>query len=281
MPARRHAWGEAIAAPFTVVEPGTARRPIVVHIPHASTVIPSVIRAEILLDDAALDREIVRMTDWHVDALFSPLTNLGATAFVNQRSRLVFDPERFVDDAGEPAAAVGQGVIYTHTSDGLLLRSISQAERSHRIAELYDPYHAAFTELVADTLGRFDRCLILDCHSFPSVALPTESGSSQKRPDICIGTDPFHTPPSLVARLREVFVDEGLSVAIDSPFEGTLVPLAYHGRDRRVSSVMIEVRRDLYCDETTGEPSEAFAATREKIARAVELATVGPAVDFE
>lgn len=90
-----------------------------------------------------------------------------------EQSRLVFDPERFVDDAGERAAAVGPGVIYTH---------------------------------------------------FPSVALPTESGSSQERPDICIGTDPFHTPPYLVAQLREVFVDEGFSVAIDSPFEGTLVP---------------------------------------------------------
>lgn len=51
------------------------------------------------------------MTDWHVDALFSSLTNLDATAFVNQRSRLVFDPERFVDDAGEPAAAVGWAVL--------------------------------------------------------------------------------------------------------------------------------------------------------------------------
>jgi hypothetical protein len=27
-------------------------------------------------------------------------------------------------------------------------------------------------------------------------------------------------------------------------------------------SVMIEVRRDLYCDEATGEPNERFALTR-------------------
>ena len=32
--------------------------------------------------------------------------------------------------------------------------------------------------------------------------------------------------------------------------------------DSRVSSVMIEVRRGLYCDESTGEDSAGFSAVR-------------------
>jgi N-formylglutamate amidohydrolase len=39
---------------------------------------------------------------------------------------------------------------------------------------------------------------------------------------------------------------------LDSPFAGTYVPLAYHGRDPRVSALMIEIRRDVYMAEPGG-----------------------------
>jgi hypothetical protein len=35
---------------------------------------------------------------------------------------------------------------------------------------------------------------------------------------------------------------------------------------------MIEVRRGLYCDETTGERNSAFAEVRERLRRAVTVA---------
>jgi hypothetical protein len=34
------------------------------------------------------------------------------------------------------------------------------------------------------------------------------------------------------------------------------VPLAHYGTDLRVRSIMLEVRRDLYMDETSGAPDE-------------------------
>jgi hypothetical protein len=37
---------------------------------------------------------------------------------------------------------------------------------------------------VATELGR---CLIIDCHSFPSVALPYELDQREERADFCIG----------------------------------------------------------------------------------------------
>ncbi|NBB90740.1 MAG: hypothetical protein GVY23_05990 [Spirochaetes bacterium] len=39
----------------------------------------------------------------------------------------------------------------------------------------------------------------------------------------------------------------------NQPFSGSLVPGRFYGVDRRVTSIMIEVRRDLYMDERTGE----------------------------
>ena len=75
-----------------------------------------------------------------------------------------------------------------------------------------------------------------------------------------MGTDAFHTPEWLVTHLERAFVHVCLSVARDRPYEGTMVPLEFLGRDKRVDSVMIEVRRGLYCDEETGEPF--FLVTR-------------------
>lgn len=253
--------------PYKIALPGSGRAPYIAHVPHASTRVPPGIRAT--LSDEELQREIVCLTDWHADHLFSWVLRHGGAMFASEVSRLVFDPERFRTDAKEPMAAVGQGAIYTHTTDGVRFATLTAEERQRRLEEFYDPYHEGFTTLVADRLERFGLAVILDCHSFASRPLPSEPDQRPDRPDICIGTDAFHTPPGLAEVLVAGFEAEGFTVAVDSPFVGTLVPLEYLGRDPRVHSVMIEVRRGLYCDEATGSRNERFEAVRDAIERAV------------
>ncbi len=260
-------------APYKIVVSGRVpASPFVAHIPHASTRIPQHVRERIVLDDDALQRELVRLTDWHTDHVFSWMLDLGGTMIVNELSRLVFDPERFADDAEEPMAARGQGVVYTHGAEGQLLARISEAERAQRIAEHYEPYHEGLTALVASRLREFDTCIILDCHSFATVPLLSELDQSADRPDICIGTDDFHTPAGFAEALEQAFRAEGFRVARNMPFAGTFVPLEYLGWDTRVVSVMIEVRRGLYCDEETGERLPEFEEVRERIGRCVKRA---------
>ena len=119
--------------------------------------------------------------------------------------------------------------------------------------------------------------LLIDCHSFSSVRLPYEivgaaqEGEPRRRPDICIGTDPdFHTPAWLLERLAQGFRDHGYSVAADYPFSGTLVPVKYYHRDRRLLSVMIEVNRKLYLDEKTGEKLDGFSTVQADVAHVIE-----------
>ena len=59
-----------------------------------------------------------------------------------------------------------------------------------------------------------------------------------------------------------MFSGRGLSVEVDRPFRGALVPLQFYRSDARVLAVMIEVNRGLYMDEDTGAKSPGFAATR-------------------
>ena len=211
---------------------------VILHVPHSSTVIPN--GCQFLLTDSQLSLELDKLTDHHTETLFN---YVGAAKIVFPVSRLVVDPERFIQD---PMESVGMGVVYTHTTNGGALRAISAVDRLALIDTYYHPHHATLTRMVDDCLEQYDRCLIVDCHSFPAQPLPYESDTN--RPDICIGTDTYHTSKKLKACLSLAFEARGYLVAIDSPFSGTLVPLKHYRNDRRVSSVMIEVNRSLYVD---------------------------------
>jgi N-formylglutamate amidohydrolase len=234
----------------------------VLHVPHGSTVIPPDVLRRIRLTDTALQRQLHLLTDWFADELFDlpPETALTARFPV---SRLVVDPERFLDDDREPMAARGMGVIYTRTTDGKeLRRPPTAAQRTALIARYYRPHHAAVDAAVDAALGAHGRCLVLDCHSFPSRPLPCDLDQRTPRPDICLGTDPFHTPPWLAQLARQRFVSAGFTVEIDRPFRGALVPAGHYLRDASVSALMIEVGRRLYLDEASDEKTGAFEAAR-------------------
>lgn len=114
-------------------------------------------------------------------------------------SRLVVDVERFVDDADEPMAARGMGVIYTRTADGSpLRRDLSAQERQALLDRWYWPHHQRLEQAVDQTLAEHGRCLVIDSHSFPASPLPYEPDQSPDRSEICLGSDEYHTPAELL-----------------------------------------------------------------------------------
>jgi len=234
---------------------------VILHVPHSSTVIPN--GCQFLLTESQLTLELDKLTDHHTETLF----NCAAAAkIVFPVSRLVVDPERFIQD---PMESVGMGVVYTRTADGEALRDISDIDRAALIDTYYHPHHTALTRMVDDCLEQHDRCLIIDCHSFPAQPLPYEL--DRNRPGICIGTDTYHTSAELRDCLSAAFEASGYLVAIDSPFSGTIVPLKHYRNDRRVSSVMIEVNRSLYADPN------GFTRVQSDLSHAIsQVATIGP-----
>jgi N-formylglutamate deformylase len=232
----------------------------VLHVPHASRTIPPDVRQKLLLDDAELELELLRMTDTYTDELFA-LPSLTAVSVGFPVSRLVVDPERFRDDADEPMATRGMGAVYTRTADGRHLRgALSAMERERLVVEWYDPHHRRLAQAVERALDEHGRCLIIDCHSFPSIPLPCDLNGSVLRPDICIGTDSFHTHPGLVAAAVDFCESGQLTVDVDKPYAGSIVPGKWYRKDHRVASIMVEVSRALYMDEANGEKLSGFAA---------------------
>lgn len=243
---------------------------LVIHVPHAATAIPADVRPTLLLADLDLERELLAMTDHYTDELFSLPANLACTVRFPV-SRLVVDPERFESDEQEAMAARGMGAVYTRTSDGRPLRAqISPSHREQLLARYYRPHHSALSESVGAALATHGSCLLVDAHSFPSRPLPYEEDRDPDRPDVCIGTDPFHTQSSLRDAACEAFRTAGLGTAVNRPFSGALVPARFYARDQRVASIMIEVNRRLYMDEATGIRLGRFGTVKALVSRVVQ-----------
>lgn len=245
------------------------KTPILLHIPHSSLSIPKTVRDKLCISEAELERELLRMTDRYTDILFD-LPTITNHSIIYPVSRLVVDPERFEDDAMELMAAIGMGVIYTATSQKNLLRTQPDVcERTELLDAYYHPHHRRFTEAVAELLNEAGQALIIDCHSFASRPLPYELNQENDRPDICIGTDSFHTPKWLLDSVTDAFLKLGYTVAVNHPFAGTIVPMAYYHQEPQVRSIMIEINRKLYMHEDTGEKGPLFARVKDDIATVV------------
>lgn len=236
--------------------------PAVIHIPHASRAIPKRFLDIFKLSAEELDAELLRMTDAHTDELFCCR---GTAAVIFPWSRLLVDVERFRDDKQEAMSKWGMGVLYRRTADGKpLKRRLSMEEKDDMLA-LYDQHHAHLTREVGSALEQTGRALIIDGHSFPDQPQPCNWSQRTPRPDFCIGTDVAHTPSALTELAVKNLEVKGFSVWRNDPFAGTIVPMKYYQNDRRVASIMIEVNRRLYMDETTGLKTPAFPAVKQVI----------------
>lgn len=242
---------------------------LVLHIPHDSTEIPEKYRDDFLLNDDSLEQEIIAMTDMHTDELYQ---YSDADRIIFPVSRLLLDPERFADDTQEIMAARGMGVLYEVTSQLKPLRPKLQQDRRQQILnEYYYPHHERLTQAVSLCLKKNSKCLIIDCHSFPARPLPYElCDHNDLRAEICIGTDAYHTPHEVKEALHGFFVKKGYSVSVDDPFAGALVPMDFYKKNKSVMSVMYEVRRDLYMDESTGKKNDNFISIQRDIKESIE-----------
>ncbi|MEV0093861.1 N-formylglutamate amidohydrolase [Streptomyces sp. NPDC050738] len=260
--------GEAPHAPFELIA-GAPASPVILHVPHSARTVPADVRRSIVLDDAALGLELDHITDAHtaeIAAAAATMAPLTPWQFVNRLSRLVVDPERFPDER-EEMRSVGMGAVYTHTTHRERLRA-PDSDELLLIEAYFHPYAAAMTQAVDDRLAATGRAVVIDVHSYPTEPLPYELHGEGLRPPVCLGTDTVHTPARLLTRAQEVFAPLG-TTAVDTPFAGTYVPLKHYGKDRRVSALMIEIRRDLYMTEPGGRPGPGLQPLAEALAALV------------
>jgi N-formylglutamate deformylase len=233
---------------------------LILHIPHSSTIIP--FEGGYISSNYKIQQEIIKLTDWYTDDLFDSLIDHKIVA---PFSRIFCDVERFSDDKLEIMSEVGMGVLYEKLDSDEILRKVTPELREKILTQYYWKHHNSLTSVVEEQLNVNGECLIVDCHSFPSTPLLKAINQNSNTPDFNIGTDSFHTPNKYIEASKTYFENLGYSLGVDWPYSGSIVPMKYYQKVKRVNSIMLEINRKLYLNEPTNEKSTEYNKTKEVV----------------
>ena len=214
-------------------------KPLLIHIPHASLFIPEEYRKTALISQEELDEENLFMCDTGLTELIPEGLKSQTVAF--PYSRLYCDVERF-RDGSEPMDKYGMGYIYTHSSRGVEMFRPS-VEHRDEVGRIYDEHHRKLNEMTDAILGEHGRCLFIDLHSFSDETVNRLFGFTDL-PDVCIGTEDDYYSEEVVSAIQDICKFMGLSVAINYPYRGSLVPSKYYGKGNAgIVSIMLEINK--------------------------------------
>jgi N-formylglutamate amidohydrolase len=262
---------------FVAHLPDRPSTPVVVSVPHAGLGTRGFEDALTATLDPRCD------ADLFVDQLYE---GLPGGAFVRARlSRFVCDLNRDPDDVSASAVPEhprprdnnGRGFVWEQTTAGAqaLRRPLTRAEWQAR-REVHDLYYAALATALDRARARFGFAILLDGHSMPSRGRAGHTDPGARRAEIVPGDRLGQScAPALLQVVSGHFVDAGYSVTPNEPYRGGFIT-SHHGRPgENVHAIQIEMRRDLYMDESTFQVHEAgfsrLRGTLERLLRQLDV----------
>jgi len=286
------------AQPFRLLRPHQQSMAVVFSSPHSGADYPASFLA---LSRLALDG-LRRSEDCRVDELFAEAPALGAPllaalfprSFVDpNREPLELDPQMFEDalppgaNTASPRVAAGLGVIprVVATGEEIYGRKLCFAEAALRIQRYWRPYHAALAAEIEATRRRFGFCVLIDCHSMPSMGGPLERDSGWERVDFVLGDCRGGAcAPALTDQVEITLRRLGYTVARNNPYSGGYVTQHYGRPAEAVHALQIEVNRGLYLDEASlrrGPGFQRIAADMSELIRSLDALPFGLAAAAE
>lgn len=220
---------------------------------HAGRLIPRAL-ATLGLAAADLDRHIA----WDIgiaDLARQLADDLDAALIMQNYSRLVIDCNRPLD-APDSIARVSEATLIPGNQD------VSTRARAQRIAEIFQPYHAAIGNALAARTAAGQTTVLVALHSFTpvyhDVARPWHAAVLYNR-------DP-RLAHALLALLQ---AEPGLVVGDNEPYsvsDATDYSVPVHAERRGLLHVELEIRQDLIAD------ASGQAVWAERLARLLPLA---------
>ncbi|HEX3755719.1 MAG TPA: N-formylglutamate amidohydrolase [Rhizomicrobium sp.] len=272
------------AHPYRLTWPQCWSVPFLFASPHSGRCYP-----ESLLKRSRLDPVTLRRSeDAYVDELFGGANGLGAPLLAAEFPRAFLDVNRGIAelDAGMfdgrlavpvdmpgPRVSAGLGVIPRIVRDGaeIYRGKLEPLEAAERLTRLYQPYHKALSQLIAQARARFGAAVLIDCHSMPSAL---------GAPDIVLG-DRYgaSAAPALSAAAEEVFIASGFGVARNTPYAGGHTTVEYGRGSAGVHVLQIEINRALYLDEENVARKAGFDMVKARLTAALaQLTRISPAL---
>ena len=267
-------------AAIEILAPAEQRVPLVFSSPHSGRAYPETFLAASRLDAQAIRRS----EDCFVDELFAQVPHHGAPllkalfprAFVDpNREPYELDPAMFIEKLPafvkkrSPRVAAGLGTIARVVASGAEIYSckLSFAEARERIERFYQPYHAALEDLISQTHEKFGVCILIDCHSMPSIGGPMENDAGRRRQvDFILGDAHGRAcTRSLTGLVEETLHEMGYTVVRNAPYSGGFITRNYGQPERGVHALQIEINRALYMDEAAIERTDELAVVAENM----------------
>lgn len=259
------ATGMTEASIFEILAPSVQTVPLVLTSPHSGSDYP-----DDFLRCSRLDPLTLRASeDAFVDELFDSAPGHGAPllralfprAFVDaNRERLELDPAMFQgrlprgNKGHSPRVTAGLGTIARVVANGEAIydHKLPLDEAMDRLARCYDPFHEALAGLIDATRAKFGCCILVDCHSMPSLGEKPPGHGYEPPADFVLG-DRFGKSCSqvLVDLVDNHLHAAGFEVKRNIPYAGGFITRHYGAPATGVHAMQIEINRALYMDEAT------------------------------
>lgn len=274
-----------IVDPIEVLDPEHLSSPIVVASPHSGAYYPADLIAASKLSKASLRRS----EDCYVDDLFAKAQELGAPlltaiyarAYIDlNREPFELDPDMFSDllpdhcNTSSARVTAGLGTIARIVANQkeIYARKLTYSEAESRIGLIYKPYHNTLRRLVNRTRDRFGFCILIDCHSMPSMGLPTSTRNPQETIDVVIGDrNGLSCSASITEETDRIFGSLGYSVMRNNPYAGGYTTHHYGDPANGIHAVQIELNRSLYVDENTLNRRPSFSKLKADLGQFLSL----------
>ena len=256
--------------PFVRHDPPGTPLPLVLDSPHSGEWYPDDF-------DHAPPRAIVRQAeDTHVARLWQHALAHGATLLEARFPRAYIDANRSLADIdlalladGWPVPVApsrkteqGIGLVWRLARGGMPMyaRKLTAAEVHSRIEHCWQPYHDELQALLDAQHRAFGGVWHINCHSMPAIGDMLADDPGNLRADFVLGDrDGTTCEPAFTQLVADTARGLGYSVAINDPYKGVEL-VRKHGRPaENRHSLQIELKRTLYMDEVTLEPSSGYA----------------------
>lgn len=280
------------AHPFDLARPDDWTAPVVFASPHSGCHYPADFR-----DAAQLDpRTLRRSEDAFIDKVYAAAPNLGAPllkanfprAYVDpNREPWELDPDMFAAplpgyvNTQSPRVKGGLGTVAKVVTNGenIYRGKLNFNEVRRRIETYYFPYHAMLQKLVDETLERFGACILIDCHSMPSVGGPMDRDPGFRRVDMVLGDcHGASCSARLTDTVQRALEAEGYAVTRNAPYAGGYTTHHWGRPAQGIHALQIEINRALYMNELAIEPRPGLAELTERMTRVM---TAVAAIDVD
>jgi N-formylglutamate amidohydrolase len=148
--------------------------------------------------------------------------------------------------------------------DGLL----SFEEAQQRIQNVYDQYHKRLKQLVDRCVRKFGFCLLIDCHSMPSMICNIMNES--KMLDFCIcNLFDESCPIEMSQRMMQNLSKQDFRVEFNKPYAGAFITFNYCQPRKNIYTMQLEVNRACYMNEKNLKKNKHFQTIAAHISNAI------------